>query len=65
MYEETNGSKMKEQIGQIGKDLISRAEDIARDIKGVRTITIHAEITPDEIINYDVTKNYGVFFEEE
>lgn len=45
-------------IKSIGQDLINRADDIARDIKQVTSIEIKARINREEIINYDVTKNY-------
>lgn len=45
-------------IKAIGQSLIEKAEDIAKDIKGVSSITIFAEINPQEVINFDVTKNY-------
>lgn len=44
----------------IGQNLIDRAKDISNDIDKVRTITIYANITPDEILNFDITKNYIV-----
>lgn len=47
-------------IKSIGADLISRSKDIARDLKGVRTISIYSTIENGTIINYDVTKNYYV-----
>lgn len=47
-------------VKSIGQNLIDRAEDISRDIDKVRTITIYANITPEEILNFDITKNYTV-----
>lgn len=47
-------------IKRIGQDLIDRADDITRDIKNVRSITIHSDITPDTILNYSIDKNYMV-----
>lgn len=46
-------------IKAIGQSLINRAEDIAKDTR-VMSLTIHAEIKADEIITYDITKNYNV-----
>ena len=44
-------------IKSIGQSLINRAEDIANDTK-VRSITIHAELRPDELVTFNVTKEY-------
>lgn len=44
-------------IKSIGQSLINRAEDIANDTK-VRSIIIHAELKPDEIVTYNITKEY-------
>ena len=60
-----NKETCKKAIESIGKDLIERAEEITNDLKFVRSITIKAELNPCEIVNYDVTKNYWVFFEME
>lgn len=51
-------------VKAIGKNIMDRAEDIGRDTKRVRTVTIYACITPDEILNFDITKNYGVDLQE-
>ena len=53
-------NKITNYIKSIGQDLIDRADDITRDIKGVRSITIHSDITPDTILNYSIDKNYMV-----
>lgn len=58
-------NNLEKLIKVIGQNLIDRAEDIGRDTKRVSTVTIYAYITPDAILNFDVTKNYGVMFEEE
>lgn len=55
----------KKALQSIGQDLINRAEDISRDLSFVKSITIYAQLNPTEIINYDVTKNYAVFLNEE
>ena len=51
---------IKKYIKRIGQDLIDKADDITRDIKNVRSITIHSDITPDTILNYSIDKNYMV-----
>lgn len=55
----------KKAIQSIGYDLINRAEDISRDLQYVSSITIYAQLNPTEIVNYDVSKNYQVFLNEE
>lgn len=45
-------------IKSIGQELIKRAEDISNDIERVQSISIYANITPLEIVNFDITKNY-------
>lgn len=51
-------------IKAIGQNLIERAEEICNDLDKVRSITIYANLTPNEICNFDVTKNYIANFEE-
>lgn len=51
-------------IKNIGQDLIDRAEDITNDIEGVQSISIYANITPLEIVNFDITKNYVTKFKK-
>lgn len=55
----------KKALQNIGQDLINRAEDISRDLQYVSSITIYAQLNPTEIVNYDVSKNYQVFLNEE
>ncbi len=55
---------VKKSIIAVGNELIKRAEDIANDLKLVANIEIYAKLTPDEITNFDVTKNYIATFEE-
>lgn len=55
----------KKALQSIGHDLINRAEDISRDLQYVSSITIYAQLNPTEIVNYDVSKNYQVFLNEE
>ena len=54
----TEKINVEQAIKNIGEELIKRAPDIANDLHGVRSITIHSEIVVDECINFDVTKNY-------
>lgn len=54
----------KKSIESIGQDLINRAEEITKDLEHVKSITIYANITPTEVVTYDVTKNYSVNFIE-
>lgn len=56
--------KCKKALEGIGQDLIDRAEEISRDLEQVTSITIYANLNPTEIVNYDVTKNYFVYFEK-
>ena len=51
-------------IKAIGQNLIERAEEICNDLDNVKSITIYANLTPNEICNFDVTKNYAANFEE-
>ena len=55
----------KQNLEALGKSIIKNAEEVSRDLKGVTSITIFAQLNPDEVINYDITKNYNVLFEEE
>lgn len=47
-------------IKSIGQALIDKAEEITSDLKYVRNIEIKAKIEPDEIVNFDIKKNYFV-----
>ncbi len=62
MIEVRNKETCIQAIKSIGQDLIDKAEEISNDIEGVASITIHANITPLEIANFDVTKNYTTKF---
>ena len=59
-----NKEDCKNAIIGIGQDLIKRAEEISSDLDYVGSITIHAELNPTEVVNYDVTKNRTVFLED-
>ena len=56
----TINKKYSDAIKAIGEKLIEQADEITKDLDGVRTITINSEIEYGSIINYDITKNYGV-----
>lgn len=56
---------VNKSIKAIGQELIRRADDISSDIERVGTITINAVLTPTEIVNFDITKNYTAEFESE
>ena len=45
-------------IKAIGQALIDRAQDIAKDVDDVTTITIYALLNSSDIVNFDITKNY-------
>lgn len=55
----TINTEVEKCIKAIGTDLISRAEDIARDLERVRSISISATIVNGEIVGYDVNKEYS------
>lgn len=52
-------------IKAIGQELIKKANEISKDIERVNTITINAVLTPEKIVNFDITKNFTATFEEE
>ena len=60
-----NEETAKNGIIAIGQSLIERAEEITRDLDRVQSITIFAQLNPDEIINFDITKNYTAELKEE
>ena len=60
-----NEETVKNGIIAIGQSLIERAEEITRDLDRVASITIFAQLNPDEIINFDITKNYIAELKEE
>lgn len=62
MIEVRNKETCIQAIKSIGQDLIDKAEEISNDIEGVASITIYANITPLETVNFDVTKNYATKF---
>nr|DAS24490.1 MAG TPA: hypothetical protein [Caudoviricetes sp.] len=55
---------VKKSIIAIGQELIKRASDIANDLKLVANIEIYAKLIPDEVINFDIKKNYIATFED-
>lgn len=58
------GENVKKSIIAIGQSLIARAEEISKEIDKVTSITIYAKISPFEIVNFDITKNYTATYEE-
>ena len=56
--------KVKESIIAIGQELIKRADDITNDIKFVANIEISAKLTPDEVTNFNIKKNYIATYED-
>lgn len=55
---------VKKSIIAIGQELKKRASDIANDLKLVANIEIYAKLTPDEITNFDIKKNYIATYED-
>lgn len=49
---------VRNAIKSIGQDLIRRADDIVNDLRFVSSIEIKALLNLEEIVNYDVKKNY-------
>lgn len=60
-----NCNDVKKSLIAIGQELINRADDISRDNNRVTSIIIHAELNQAEIVNFDITKNYVAYLEEE
>lgn len=56
---------VKKAIIAIGQELIKRADDITNDLEFVSNIEINAKLTPDEITNFDIKKNYIAKYSEE
>lgn len=56
---------VKKSIIAIGQELIKRADDITNDLKCVANIEINAKLTPDEVTNFNIKKNYIAIYEEE
>ena len=46
---EVNTYETEKALIAIGQSIIDRAKDISNDLDRVRSITIHAELNPDEI----------------
>lgn len=55
---------VKKAIISIGQELIKRADDITNDIKFVANIEISAKLTPDEVTNFNIKKNYIATYED-
>ena len=60
----TGKENVKKAIIAIGQELIKRADDISNDIKLVTSIEIKAKLVPNEIINFDIKKNYMATYED-
>lgn len=58
------GGKYGKAIIAIGQELIKRADDITNDIKFVANIEISAKLTPDEVTNFNIKKNYIAMYED-
>lgn len=54
----------KKSIIAIGQELIKRADDITNDLKFVANIEISAKLTPDEVTNFNIKKNYIAMYED-
>lgn len=63
----TGKKTAKEGIIAIGQSLINKAEEITKDIDKdkVSSITIYANLNPNEIVTFEVSKSYYAQFEEE
>lgn len=61
----TSKEKTKKSIIAIGQELIKRAADITNDLESVANIEINAKLTPDEVTNFNIKKNYIATYEEE
>lgn len=61
----TKKEDVNKSIKAIGQELIRRADDISKDVEMVSSITINAVLTPTEVVNFDITKNYTEMFESE
>ena len=61
-----NNKNLKQCLIRVGRAIINKADYIAQDdSKGITSVTIKAKMTPDEVLNFDVAKNYAAVFEEE
>lgn len=56
---------VKKSLIAIGQELIRRADDITNDLKLVANIEINAKLTPNEVTNFDIKKNYIASYEDE
>lgn len=59
-----NAENLKDCLISVGRDIIRKADYIAQEGgEHVSSVTIHAELTPSEILNFNITKNYLANFE--
>ncbi len=49
----------------ISQNLLENIDEICSNLDNVDSITIHAELKPNEICNFDITKNHIANFKEE
>lgn len=54
---------LEQAIIAIAQELMKRAKEISNDVDSVTTVDIHAVLTPGEVANFDVKKNYIAYFE--
>lgn len=57
--EATTKNSIEKCIETIGFDLVNRASDIAKDLRDIKQITIHADLEPFALVDYQVIKTYG------
>ena len=55
-----NKDNIRETIKAIGQAIIDKADDVANDVKDVRTITLYSIIESDSATTIDITKSYYV-----
>ena len=56
---------VRKGIIAISQNLLENIDEICSNLDNVKSITIHAELMPNEICNFDITKNYIANFKEE
>lgn len=56
---------VKKGIIAISHYLMENVDEICSNLDDVNSITIHAELAPNEVCNFDITKNHIANFKEE